>query len=141
MTSRTTTHQVHAVSRTAHQADVTDRVQRAKFIERQALVHEMNRHEVDSTESTVDTSNELVHRGAKVLILLDVLSRWYCELCENNLANPFGMLREEELECVKFLRNTFNIVEPVDADNNFDIAKPVLKLLNALLYTFFLQIL
>lgn len=139
--SRMTTYQVHTVSRTAHQADVTDRVQRAKFVERQALVHEMNRHEVDSAESTVDTSNKLVHRGAKVLVLLDVLSRWYCELCKNDLADPFGMLREEELEGVKFLRNTFYVVEPVDADNDLDIAKPVLKLFDALLHAFFLQIL
>lgn len=45
-----------------------------------------------------------------------------------NLANPFRMLCEEEFESVQLLRNTFDVIEPVDANDDFHAAETLLEL-------------
>jgi len=48
-------------------------------------VHEVNRHELDRSEATVDSSDELVDRRSQVLVLLDVLTGGNSELDEDDL--------------------------------------------------------
>ena len=48
-------------------------------------MHEVDRHELDRSESTVDSSHELVDRRSQVLVLLDVLTGRDGELNEDNL--------------------------------------------------------
>ena len=45
-----------------------------------------------------------------------------------DFAYPFRMLREKELERVQLLRNTFDIIQTINTDNNFDTAKTLLQL-------------
>ena len=68
------THEVHTITRTCDQADVTNGVEGAELVERQALVHEVDGHEVNGAEATVDSADEFVDRCTEVLVLLDVLS-------------------------------------------------------------------
>lgn len=56
-----TTHQIHAISGTRHQAGVADGVQRAQLVELQTFVHEVNGHKLHSSESTIYAANELVY--------------------------------------------------------------------------------
>lgn len=51
------------------------------------------------------------------------------------------MLAEEQLQGVQLLRYTFDVVKPINADYNFDIAKAVLELLNSLLDALLLEVL
>jgi hypothetical protein len=67
--------QIHAVPGTGYQAYIANCIQCAKFIKWQAFVHEMNWHELDGSETTVNASHELVHGGPQVLVFFDVLSR------------------------------------------------------------------
>lgn len=77
--------EVHAVARAADEADIADRVERAQLVERQGLVHEVDGHEVDSAEATIDTADKLVDGRAEVLVLLDVLTRRDGQLDEDDL--------------------------------------------------------
>lgn len=83
-------------------------------------MHEVNRHELDRPEPTVDPPNELVDRRAKVLVLFDILARGNGDLDENDLADPLGMIVEEDLESVKLLRDSLDVVKAVDADDDLD---------------------
>lgn len=82
----TQTHQIHPVTRTGHQTNVANGIKRAQLIERQALVHEMDGHELHRSEPAVDPADELVHRRTQVLVLLDVLTRGNGQLRENDLS-------------------------------------------------------
>jgi hypothetical protein len=135
------THQVHAVAGTGHQADIANRVQRAQFIKCQALMHKVNRHKLDSAETAIDTTNEFVDCCAQILVLLDILSRGHSELHKDNLSDPFWVLSEEELKCMELLRNTLDIIKPVDADDDFHAVKALLKGSDTLLNGLFLQVL
>ena len=121
------THQVHTVTCTSHQTDIADRVQRAQFIEWQALVHEVYRHELDSPETSIDTTDKFVDSCAQILVLFYVLSGGNSKLRKDDLPDPLWVLGEEELECVKLLGNALDIVEAVNADNNLDSVKALLE--------------
>ena len=84
------------------------------------MVQEVDGHEFDGAELAVDATDELVDDGAQVLVLLDVLARGHRYLHEDNLADPLGVLRQEDLEGVEFLRDALDVVQPVDADNQLD---------------------
>lgn len=43
-----------------------------------------------------------------------------------DLANPFRVLRQEELESVQLLRNTFDVVQTIDTNDNLDSTKALL---------------
>jgi hypothetical protein len=135
------THQVHAVTRTGHQADIADRVQRAQFVKRQALMHKVYRHKLDSAETSVDTTDELVDGCAQILVLLDVLSRRHGKLNKDNLSDPLWVLSEEEFKSMELLRNAFDIIKPIDPDDDLDAIEALLKGCDALLNGFFLQVL
>ena len=51
------------------------------------------------------------------------------------------MLREEKLQCVKLLRHTLDVIQPIHANNDLHITESVLQLSNALLDALFLEIL
>jgi hypothetical protein len=60
-------------------------------------VHEVDWHELDRAKTPVDAANKLVHRGSEVLVLLYILTRWNCELDQDDLN---GMLVEiGEVNC------------------------------------------
>jgi hypothetical protein len=50
-----------------------------------------------------------------------------------HLADPLGVLGQEDLKRVQLLRDTLDVVEPVDADNELDTLKALLERLDALL--------
>jgi hypothetical protein len=58
-----------------------------------------------------------------------------------NLPNPLRVLREEQFKRMHFLRNTFDIVETVDANDNLDAFKALLHLLYPADNLVFLQVL
>ena len=62
-------------------------------------------------------------------------------MSEDDFANPFGVLRKEKFECVKFLGNTLDVVKTVNADNDFHITETVLELLDSFLDTILLKVL
>ena len=113
------THQVHTITSTGNQASVRQSVHCRQLLERYRLVHEVNRHKLDRTEATVDAAYELVDGRAQVLVLLDVLTGRNGELNENDLPDPFGVLSEEDFESVELLRDTLDVVETVNADDDF----------------------
>ncbi len=128
--------QVHAVTSRRYEADVGYGVESNKFVKGDRLVHKMDWHELDGacnqlakayrmiknshTEFTVDTAHKLIDHCSQVLILFHILSAWYGNLNENNFANPFGMLAEENFQSMEFLWNALDVVESVDANNEFD---------------------
>jgi hypothetical protein len=85
------------------------------------------RHELDSSETSIDTTDELVDSCAQVLVLLDVLSGGYGKLCKNDLSDPLWMLSEEELERVELLGDALDIVKTVDADDDLDAVEALLE--------------
>ena len=60
---------------------------------------------------------------------------------EHDLADPLGMLRQEEFEGVKLLRNTLDVIKTVNADNDLDVTETVLELLDSFLDTILLKVL
>jgi hypothetical protein len=132
------THQVHAVTRAGYQADIADCIQRAQFVKGQALMHKVYRHELDSSETTIDATDELVDSCAQVLVLLYVLSGRDSKLRKDNLPNPLWVLSEEELESVELLRNALDIVKAVDADDDLDTVEALLEGSDTLLNGLFL---
>ena len=100
----------------------------------------MDGHEVHGSEATVDASYELIHSRTQVLILLNVLSRRDGELRQDNLPDPFRMLREEELERVKLLGDTFDVIKTVDADDDLASAETLLELSDTLLDGILLEV-
>ena len=112
----------------------------------------MNGHKLDSAETSVDTSHKLVDRRTKILVLLDVTARWNSQLHEYDLyatavfstmigrfttprylADPFRMLRKEHLESMKLLRDTLDVIQTVDTDDDLDPIESLFECLEFLL--------
>ena len=103
-------YQVHSISSTAYKTHVTDIVKGYKLDKVHRLMHIMNRHEFYAPELTVNTTNEFIHCCAEILVLLNIATRWNCDLNQDYLqwdqstwaswylANPFWMLREENFK-------------------------------------------
>jgi hypothetical protein len=91
------TYQVHSIPRGGDQAGIGNGVHGSKLLERHRLVHEVNRHELDRSESTVDSTDELVNGRAQVLVLLNVLTRGNSELDEDDLHSQ--RRGEERMRC------------------------------------------
>jgi hypothetical protein len=95
------------------------------------------RHELDSSETSIDTTDKLVDSCTKILVLFYVLSGGNSKLGKDDLPDPLWVLGEEELECVELLGNALDVVEAVDADNNLHSVEALLEgydtLLNRLL--------
>ena len=41
------------------------------------------------------------------------------------------MLRQKQLQSVQFLRNTFDIIQPIDTNDDFDTLEALLELLDS----------
>lgn len=67
------THQVHTVTSTADQADIANGIKSTKLVERQTLVHKVDRHKLDGPEPAINPSNEFVDGRPQVLVFFDVL--------------------------------------------------------------------
>ena len=67
------THQVHTIASTANQADIADGIKSTKLVERQTLVHKVDRHELDGSEPSINPSDEFVDGSPQILVLFDVL--------------------------------------------------------------------
>jgi hypothetical protein len=104
-------------------------------------MHKVYRHKLDSTETSVDTTDQLVDGCTQILVLLDVLSRGHGKLNKDNLSDPLWVLSEEEFKCMELLRNAFDIIKPIDPDDDLDAIEALLKGCDALLNGFFLQVL
>jgi len=102
-------------------------------------VHKVDWHPVDGAKAAVDAPDEFVDHGAQVLVLLDVLARRDRDLDEDDLADPLGVLLEEDLHGVELLRHALDVVEAVDADNELDVLEPPPQGRDALLHLFLLQ--
>src|SRR6267154_1940506 len=140
-------YQVHSISCTGHQTDITNCVQSAEFVGSQTLVHEMDRHELDCTKTTVNATDKLIYRCPQVLVILNILPRRHSKLNQHdlmahaikstrrnhtkshtNFADPLRVLRQEELEGMEFLGNTFDVIQTINPHNNFDSVKALLQL-------------
>jgi len=133
------THEVHAVAGRRDEARVRDGVERRELGEGDRAVHKVDRHPVDGTEAAVDAPDELVDHGAQVLVLLDVLARGDGDLDEDDLADPLGVLLEEDLHGVELLRHALDVVEAVDADDELDALEPAPQGRDALLHLVLLE--
>lgn len=80
----------------------------------------MDGHKLDGAKATINTAHELVDNGPEVLVFFDVLTRRDGNLDEHNASNPLGVLGEEDFESVEFLRDTLDIVEAIDTNDELD---------------------
>lgn len=92
----------------------------------------MNRHKLNRAEATVNSPDELVDRKTKVLIFFDILTRGHGDLHQDYLANPLGMLFEEHFHGMKLLRNTLDVIKPINADDDLDTFKPTSESCNTI---------
>lgn len=51
------------------------------------------------------------------------------------------MLSQEKFQSVQFLRNTFDVVKPIDTDNDFHASEAIFQNLDSLFNAFLFQIL
>ena len=51
---------------------------------------------------------------------------------QHNLADPFGVFCQENLESVELLRNTLDVIETVNTDNQLDTLELLLECLDTL---------
>ena len=84
-------------------------------------------HELDSPETSIDTTDKLVNSCTQILVFLYVLSGRNSKLHKDDLPDPLWVLGEEELKCVELLGNALDIVEAVNADNNLDSVEALLE--------------
>lgn len=90
-------------------------------------MHKVYRHELNSPETSIYTTDKLVDSCAQILVLLYILSGGNSKLHKDDLPDPLWVLGEEELECVELLGNALDIVEAVNADNNLDSVEALLE--------------
>ena len=112
-------------------------------------MHEVDRHELDGTynsqysnkgakpdlltELAVNSANEFVDHGSQVLVLFDILSTRHSDLNQDDLANPLGVLGEENLKSVQLLRNALDVIQTIHTDDELHALELALKGSNALL--------
>ena len=77
----------------------------------------MDGHEFNGAKFAVDAADKLVDDGAQVLVLFDVLAGGDGNLYEDDLADPFWVLCEEDFEGVQLLGDAFDVVEAINADD------------------------
>lgn len=125
-------HQVHTIPRGTNETGVAQSVERAQLVEVDALVHEMDRHELHRTEPPIDPPDQLVHARPQVPVLLDVLPRGYCHLDKDDFPYPFRVFGEEDLEGLELLRYSFDEIQSVDADDDLDASESGLEFFESL---------
>jgi len=105
----------------------------------------MNGHEFDTAELAVDASDEFIDGRTKVLVFFHVssgrdcylnqdhLAISGCETGERDLSTPFGVLSEEDFKGVEFLRDSLDVIESIDTDNNLLALELLFKFRNTFL--------
>jgi hypothetical protein len=96
-------------------------------------------HWIALTESSVYPSHELVHHLPEVLVLLDIASAGHGHLDKHHLAYPLGVLVQENLQGVQLLRNTLDVIETINSDDELDALELFLQLRNPFLNRRLLQ--
>jgi len=109
----------------------------------------MDRHELNGAESSIDSSNKLVHCRPEVLVFLHILTRRHRKLNQHNLktedqkslpdmtltnfADPLWVLCKEQLHRMQLLRNSFYVIETIYTNDDLHPTKSLLQLVNAVL--------
>lgn len=132
-------HQVHPISRRTDETHVAHGIQGAELIERKTLMHEVYRHKVHRPKAPVNPPDQLVHGAPQILILLDILSRRYSKLHKHDFPDPFRMLRQEDFERMHLLRHALDVVETINADDDFAPLEALFELGNSGLDSCFLD--
>ena len=99
----------------------------------------MDRHRLDRSEASVDSTHRFVDGGAQVLILFHILTRGYCYLNQHHFADPLRMILQERLESVQLLRYTFDVIQSIDTDDDLDTFESTLQTLDPFLDAFAFQ--
>lgn len=99
----------------------------------------MNRHALHRSETTIDPTDKFIHASSQILVLLHILSGWNRQLDQHNFADPLGVLGKESLKCLELLRDTFDIIQTVDTDDDLDAVKPCFQRTKAFDNGFFLK--
>lgn len=79
-------YKVHSVASGTDETYVADVVEGDEFGKVDGLMHVVNRHEFDTAELAVDTSDEFIDGGTKVLVFFHVSSGRDCYLNQYHLA-------------------------------------------------------
>ncbi len=87
----------------------------------------MNGHKFDSTEPPVDAPDKLIHSRAEILVFIDILSGGNSKLNQNDLPDPFRMLCKEEFQGVEFLWDTFDVIQSINTDDDFNALETCFK--------------
>lgn len=69
----------------------------------------------------------------EILIFLYVFTAWYGDLDENNLVLQLWVIIEKSVESLEFLREAFDMVQSVDANNYLDAFVAFFQASNTLL--------
>ena len=101
--------------------------------------HCWERTEYGLTEFAIDSAHKLVDNSSEILIFFDVFTTGDSNLDQDNFPNPFRMLCEEDFQGMKLLRNTLDVVQSVDTNDDLDSLKPVLEGPELLQYRLSLQ--
>lgn len=99
----------------------------------------MNRHTFHRPESTINPTDKFIHASSQILVLLHILSGWNGQLDQHNFADPLGVLGKESLECLEFLRYTFDVIQTVNTDDDLDTLKSSFQRTKTLDNGFFLK--
>lgn len=114
------TYKVHTVTGARDQTDIRYGVECDQLLKVDRLVQEMDGLELDSAVHAVDATHKLVDNCPQILVLLHILARGDSHLDQNYLADPFRILRQEDLKSMQFLWDTLDIVESIHADNQLN---------------------
>lgn len=81
----------------------------------------------------VDLPGDSRQFGFELLIFFHFLAAWNGNLDKNDLVLQFWMIIEKSVESFQFLREAFNVVQSVDANNYLDAFIAFFQVSNALL--------
>ena len=81
----------------------------------------------------VDLPGDSRQFGFKLLIFLHILAAWDSNLDKYDLVLQFWVIIEKSVESLEFLREAFNVVQSVDANDYLDACIAFFQAANALL--------
>src|ERR1700744_1503566 len=88
---------------------------------------------------SIDFSRQRTQFGLELLVLLDILSAGYGNLNQHDFIWEFGVIVEESVKAFQFLRQAFNMIEPVHPDNNLNALVSLFERTDPFLYFGLLQ--
>ena len=96
-------HEVHSISDTGNHHTVGHSIQCTHLIEWDGLIEVVNGDGGDRAEAAIDPSNQLVHVGLQLLVLLHIGTGWDGYLYQHNLTNERRVAVEEQFQRVQLL--------------------------------------